>query len=155
MDIAFHYFAIKSLAVTAGFSDEDAQTIAGYSQMAGDFDFAAYWNCTIELPACLPWAGGYPRKSQGKLPGFLAGISGDSGESAKVKHLQQVWNVPHCTYSYNSAEIKKGFEKESASLNVAELLPVNSTRSSADFYTFNVIADEVLIALYGDHPRRL
>jgi hypothetical protein len=94
---------------------------------------------------------------------FLTDISGDSDESSKVKHLQKVWNVPHCTYSYNSAEIKKGFEKGaaplSAPLNVdgipAELLPVSSTKASADFYTFNVIADEVLIALYGDHPRRL
>jgi hypothetical protein len=36
-----------------------------------------------------------------------------------------------------------------------ELMPVNSTEASEDFYTFNVIADELLIALYGDHPRRL
>lgn len=30
-----------------------------------------------------------------------------------------------------------------------------STKASADFYNFNVIADEILIALYGPHPRKL
>ena len=46
MDIAFHYFAVKTLAVLAGFSDDDAQVIAQNSQMVDDFDFTAYWNCT-------------------------------------------------------------------------------------------------------------
>lgn len=46
MDIAFHYFAVKTLAVLAGFSDGDAQVISQNSQMVDDFDFTAYWNCT-------------------------------------------------------------------------------------------------------------
>lgn len=46
MDIAFHYFAVKALAVSAGFNDNDAQLIAEYSQMVDDFDFTAYWHCT-------------------------------------------------------------------------------------------------------------
>lgn len=46
MDIAFHYFAVKTLAVLAGFSDDDAQVIAQNSQMVDDFDFTALWNCT-------------------------------------------------------------------------------------------------------------
>ena len=46
MDIAFHYFAVKTLAVLAGFGDDDAQVIAQNSQMVDDFDFTAYWNCT-------------------------------------------------------------------------------------------------------------
>lgn len=46
MDIAYHYFAVKTLAVLAGFSDEDAQVIAQNSQMVDDFDFTLYWNCT-------------------------------------------------------------------------------------------------------------
>ena len=37
MDINFHYFAIKTLAYAAGFSEEDAQTIAYYSQQVDDF----------------------------------------------------------------------------------------------------------------------
>lgn len=46
MDIAFHYFTIKTLAVLAGFSDDDAQVIAVNSQLVDDFDFTLYWNCT-------------------------------------------------------------------------------------------------------------
>ena len=37
MNIDFHYFAIKTLACAAGFSEEDAQTIAYYSQQVDDF----------------------------------------------------------------------------------------------------------------------
>lgn len=46
MDIAFHYFAIKSLAGLAGFDEDEAQTIAEYSQMVDDFDYTRYWHCT-------------------------------------------------------------------------------------------------------------
>lgn len=46
MDIAFHYFAVKALAVLAGFCNDDAQVIAQNSQMVDDFDFTTYWNCT-------------------------------------------------------------------------------------------------------------
>ena len=37
MDINYHYFVIKTLAYTAGFSADDAQTIAYYSQQVDDF----------------------------------------------------------------------------------------------------------------------
>ena len=37
MNIDFHYFVIKTLAYAAGFSEEDAQTIAYYSQQVDDF----------------------------------------------------------------------------------------------------------------------
>ena len=37
MDIDYHYFVIKTLAYTVGFSEEDAQTIAYYSQQVDDF----------------------------------------------------------------------------------------------------------------------
>lgn len=46
MDIAFHYFAVKAMAISAGFSKEDAQFIAEYSQMVDDFDYTKYWHCT-------------------------------------------------------------------------------------------------------------
>lgn len=46
MDIAFHYFAIKSLAGLAGFDEDEAQIIAAYSQMVDDFDYTRYWHCT-------------------------------------------------------------------------------------------------------------
>lgn len=37
MDIDFHYFVVKTLARTAGFPEEEAQTIAYYSQQVDDF----------------------------------------------------------------------------------------------------------------------
>lgn len=37
MNINFHYFAVKVLAVKAGFNSDDAQTIAKYSQFVDDF----------------------------------------------------------------------------------------------------------------------
>lgn len=42
MDINFHYFAIKTLALRAGFTDEKAQIIAYYSQMVDDFNMYRY-----------------------------------------------------------------------------------------------------------------
>ncbi len=38
MDITFHYFAVKTVALAAGFSDSDAQTIAQYSQYVDDYN---------------------------------------------------------------------------------------------------------------------
>lgn len=38
MDINFHYFAVKSLAVRAGFSPAEAQTLAEYSQLVDDYN---------------------------------------------------------------------------------------------------------------------
>lgn len=37
MDIDYHYFVVKTLARTAGFAEEEAQTIAYYSQQVDDF----------------------------------------------------------------------------------------------------------------------
>ena len=45
MDIVFHYFAVKTMALKAGFSEPDAQIIAQSSQMVDDFDFTGYWRC--------------------------------------------------------------------------------------------------------------
>lgn len=41
MNICYHYYTIKTLAVKSGFSEEDAQTIAHYSQMVDDFIFSS------------------------------------------------------------------------------------------------------------------
>lgn len=98
---------------------------------------------------------------------FLTDISGDSDEQAVVGHLAPVWDrcAPQYadSFHYNSSEIKAAFRRETASLPALldtggipkELVPVSSARASTDFYNFNVIADEFLISLYGDHPRRL
>ena len=58
-------------------------------------------------------------------------------------------------YRLSSADMKllgmdMGDGRESLSAN-----SILSTKASADFYNFNVIADEILIALYGPHPRKL
>lgn len=37
MNISYHYYTIKVLAVRAGFQEEEAQTVAYYSQMVDDF----------------------------------------------------------------------------------------------------------------------
>lgn len=37
MNISYHYYTVKTLAVKAGFDDGDAQVIAYYSQMVDDF----------------------------------------------------------------------------------------------------------------------
>lgn len=41
MNINYHYFAVKVLAVRAGFKEEDAQRIAFYSQAVDDYDLCA------------------------------------------------------------------------------------------------------------------
>lgn len=38
MNINFHYYAVKALAVNAGFDEDDAQLISSYSQFVDDFD---------------------------------------------------------------------------------------------------------------------
>lgn len=38
VDINFHYFVVKALAIKAGFNDEEAQRIASYSQFIDDYD---------------------------------------------------------------------------------------------------------------------
>lgn len=45
MDINFHYFAVKTLAVAAGFPEEEAQIIAQYSQYVDDFNWIDYIPC--------------------------------------------------------------------------------------------------------------
>mgnify|MGYP000246603227 FL=1 len=38
MDITFHYFAVKTLALEAGFPGAEAQRLAAFSQFVDDFD---------------------------------------------------------------------------------------------------------------------
>lgn len=38
MDINFHYYAVKTIAIFAGFNEPDAQLIASYSQFVDDYD---------------------------------------------------------------------------------------------------------------------
>lgn len=45
MDITFHYFAVKTVAIKAGFKEDEAQRIATYSQYIDDYDWIAYRDC--------------------------------------------------------------------------------------------------------------
>lgn len=45
MDITFHYFAIKTLALKAGFDEAEAQRIATYSEYIDEFDWITYLDC--------------------------------------------------------------------------------------------------------------
>ena len=46
MDINFHYYAVKTIAAFAGFSEEDAQVIAEYSQFVDDYN--VYSACFVK-----------------------------------------------------------------------------------------------------------
>ena len=64
MDIDYHYYVIKTLAYTAGFSEEDAQTIAYYSQQVDDFVKCSPMRVRQEPPAFFVEKG-YAKKSMG------------------------------------------------------------------------------------------
>ena len=65
MDINFHYYVIKTLARTAGFSEEDAQTIAYYSQQVDDFVKCSPMRVRQEPPEFFVQKG-YAKKSPGE-----------------------------------------------------------------------------------------
>jgi len=46
MNINFHYFAVKTLAMAAGFEDPQAQQIAKYSQFVDDYNASALMTCS-------------------------------------------------------------------------------------------------------------
>ena len=64
MDINFHYYVIKTLARTAGFSEEDAQTVAYYSQQVDDFVKCSPMRVRQEPPEFFMQKG-YAKKSLG------------------------------------------------------------------------------------------
>ena len=64
MDIDYHYYVIKTLARTAGFDEEDSQTIAYYSQQVDDFVKCLPMRVRQEPPAFFTEKG-YAGKSLG------------------------------------------------------------------------------------------
>ena len=66
MNIDFHYFVIKTLAYTAGFSEDDAQTVAYYSQQVDDFTKSSPMRMRQEPPAYFIERG-YARKLENGL----------------------------------------------------------------------------------------
>ena len=65
MDIDFHYYVIKTLARTAGFDEEEAQTIAYYSQQVDDFVKCSPM-CVRQEPPAYFMEKGYAKKSLGE-----------------------------------------------------------------------------------------
>lgn len=62
MDINFHYFAVKTIALHAGYSDEEADKIAVYSQYVDDFaddEAFCYAGCLPSYAAMLEEKEGY------------------------------------------------------------------------------------------------
>ena len=43
MDISFHYFAVKSVALAAGLSESKAQRLAEFSQFIDDYNWYVYF----------------------------------------------------------------------------------------------------------------
>ena len=73
---------------------------------------------------------------------FLIDISQLTAETEIVKKLKNHWNIsfPSYKYAYSSEEIKKEFNPK-------------KEIGTDEFYRYNVFADQLLIALYGPHPR--
>jgi len=65
-------------------------------------------------------------------------------------HWQQIF--PHIQYHYNSGEIRKSFRLTPTS--ISEMTRNAKTAFSEEFYEYNIMANEVLISLYGPRPRR-
>lgn len=65
MDITFHYFAVKTLALEAGFPGAEAQRLAAFSQFVDDFDRRGLGTARSQARSCLRRA---PRCSLGGAP---------------------------------------------------------------------------------------
>lgn len=91
MDINYHYFMIKTLAYAAGFSQEDAQTIAYYSQQVDDFI-----RCS-------------PMRVSRKPPAYFI-------EKGYAKEVKGVWQVmPHPTGIDMAQSLEKHYRRATLS----------------------------------------
>lgn len=70
MNISYHYYTVKTLAVKAGFDDGDAQVIAYYSQMVDDF-VLSHRVIMKETPPSFFVENGMAEKLEGGMWGFL------------------------------------------------------------------------------------
>ena len=46
MDISFHYYAVKSVALAAGYDEAKAQRIASFSEFIDDYNWYAYFRAS-------------------------------------------------------------------------------------------------------------
>lgn len=91
MNINYHYFMIKTLAYAAGFSEEDAQTIAYYSQQVDDFI-----RCS-------------PMRVSKKPPAYFI-------EKGYAKEVKGVWQVmPHPTGIDMAQSLEKHYRRTTLS----------------------------------------
>jgi len=71
-----------------------------------------------------------------------------------IANLSAHWGqiFPNITFHYDSSEVKRGFKLTPAS--AAALARNTFSAYSEEFYGFNVMANELQIAMYGPRPRR-
>ena len=93
MNIDFHYFVIKTLAYAAGFSEEDAQTIAYYSQQVDDFTKSSPMQVRQEPPVYFIEKG-YARKLENDLWEVQPHPTGIDVLQALEKHYRHTTLVP-------------------------------------------------------------
>lgn len=69
--------------------------------------------------------------------------------------LAQRWHriFPECDYFYSKAQMEKGFYVSNSAAAEDEN-SIFGKDYTDEFYHFNVLADEFLIRIYGEHPRR-
>jgi len=82
--------------------------------------------------------------------GFLVEIPRRDTVGGLAAHWAQLF--PGNNYHYDSSEIRQGFRLTPAS--AAALARNAFSAYSEEFYGYNVMANEILIALYGARPRR-
>lgn len=106
MDIVYHYFVIKTLAHTAGFSEEDAQTIAYYSQQVDDFVKCTPMRVRQEPPAYF-MEKKYAKKTDGEQWQVLPHPTGIDVIQSLEKHYRHTTLVPfHFIPAKSLEEIK-------------------------------------------------
>lgn len=106
MDIDYHYFVIKTLAHTAGFSEEDAQTIAYYSQQVDDFVKCTPMRVRQEPPAYF-MEKKYAKKTDGEQWQVLPHPTGIDVIQSLEKHYRHTTLVPfHFIPAKSLEEIK-------------------------------------------------
>jgi len=89
MDINFHYYLIKSLALTAGFDNEQSEKVATFSQMVDDFEFQKTNMNVLKRPPQFFFDHGFAWKNKirrgYKFDPVITGIAEVASVSRKVQ----------------------------------------------------------------------
>lgn len=84
------------------------------------------------------------------LQGFMIEMPRRNTVSSLAEHWNQFF--PEINYHYDSNEINRGFRLLPTS--ISQMAKNAFTAYSEEFYEYNIIANELLVALYGPRPRR-